>query len=216
MTNALAPSQDSPAATAAQTMHLAASSTSPQPLPTAWVERVFERLSAFYGSKFADLWSGCDIPGVKAVWDHELAGHTSEELARGIAACRTRDWPPTLPEFLKLCRPALDYERAFLEAVEQMRRREIGDDRWSSAAVFWAAGKLGSDIHAHPYNALKARWQKALDEAVEDIKAGRSPSEVPQRRASLPPPGQCSVSREEARRRIAAARDLLAHKLTLQ
>ena len=61
---------------------LAESSTSPQPLPTAWIERVFERLSALYGSKFADLWRGCDIEGVKSRLGEEADGYSPTRSPR--------------------------------------------------------------------------------------------------------------------------------------
>lgn len=215
MTNEPTPSQPSPAATASP-KPLAESSTSPQPLPTAWIERVFERLSALYGSKFADLWRGCDIEGVKSVWAKELAGYSPDEIARGIAACRTRDWPPTLPEFLKVCRPALDYERAFIEAIEQMRKRETGGDEWSTPAVYWAAVKVGGDLRAYPYPSIKGRWMAALDDAIEGIRTGKLPADVPQRREALPAPGQCSVPPEVAKQRLANIRDMLARKITMQ
>lgn len=211
MTNEPTPSQPSPDAASSQ-KPMAESSTSPKPLPIAWIERVFERISAFYGSKFADLWRGCDIEGVKYVWAKELAGYSADEIARGIAACRTRDWPPTLPEFLKACRQALDYERAFIEAVEQMRRRNEGRDSWSHPAVYWAAVKLGSDISAHPYQSIKGRWMAALDEALDGVLTGRLPAAVPQRREALPAPGQCSVTPEVARQRLANIRAMLARR----
>jgi hypothetical protein len=211
MTNEQRSSQHSQGAIVSQSRQ-AASSTSRQPLPMAWIERLFARLSAFYGSKFADLWRGCDLEAVKAVWANELAGYSRDELARGIAACRTRDWPPTLPEFMKACRPPLDYEHAFLEAVEQMRLREAGEDRWSTPAVFWAAVKLGSDLSAYPYQSIKGRWKAAIDEAIDGIRAGKLPAEVPKRRETLPAPGQCSVPPEVAKQRLAAIRGMLAAK----
>jgi len=117
---------------------------------------------------------------------------------------------------MKLCRPALDYERAFLEAVEQMRKRETGDDRWSTPAIYWAAVKLGSDLSAYPYQSIKGRWQAALDEAIEAIRTGKLPAEVPKRREALPAPGQCIVPPEVAKQRIAAIRDMLTRKMTMQ
>jgi hypothetical protein len=152
------------------------------------------------------MWRGCDLQDVKRVWAEELADMSSEELARGVSACRDRKFPPTLPEFRELCRPAPDYERAFAEAVEQMRRRESGEDTWSSAAVYWAAAKIGSDLSAYPYQAIKGRWRTALDEAIEGVRTGKLPAEVPKRRDALPAPGQCTVPREVARQRLAEIR----------
>lgn len=181
----------------------------------SWIERLFERLSAYYGARFADMWRGCDLEGVKQVWAMELGECTRDEIARGVSACRTRDWPPTLPEFLKLCRPAIDYERAFVEAVEQMRRRDHEGDAWSTPAVFWAAAKLGGDLLAYPYAVMKGRWQFALDEAIAGIRSGALSAEIPPRREALPPPGQTTVPREVARQRIAELRDSLARRMTV-
>jgi hypothetical protein len=159
------------------------------------------------------MWRGCDLEAVKRVWAEELADFTKEELAAGLDACRQLEWPPTLPAFMKLCRPPLDYERAFFEAVEQMRLREAGQDRWSSPAVYWAAAKLGADLSAHPYDAIKNRWNAALDEAIEGVRSGKLPGEVPKRMDALPAPGKCSVPPEIARQRIAEIRQMLAAKM---
>lgn len=171
-------------------------------------------MSAFYGARFADMWRGCDLAGIKQVWAAELGDYSREEIARGVASCRTRDWPPTLPEFLKLCRPAIDYERAYHEAVEQMRKREDGADTWSTPAVFWAACKLGGDLRAHPYHAIKGRWAAALDAASQDLAAGKLPAEIPERRVALPAPGQISIPPEEAKRRLSAMSEMLARRMT--
>jgi len=159
------------------------------------------------------MWRGCDLQVVKRVWAEELAGYRGEELAAGLQACRALEWPPTLPAFMRLCRPAPDYERAFEEAVEQMRRREAGEDRWSSAAIYWAAARLGADLWAHPYQSIKGRWKAALDDAIEAVRAGKLPAEVPTRRGALPAPGQCAVSPEVARQRLAEIRQRLAENM---
>src|SRR5690606_32532933 len=141
---------------------------------------------------------------VKEVWAEALADYSVDEIKHGIDACLTRDWPPTLPEFLKLCRPALDYERAFVEAVEQLRRRDQDADHWSSPAVYWAATKIGAfDMSAMRYDQIKARWAKAIDEARGEIRAGALPNEVPKRLVALPAPGETTVPPEEAQRRLA-------------
>lgn len=183
-------------------------------MPSQLIERLFDRLSAMYGARFADMWRGIDPAAMKRVWAEELSDCSREELARGVAACRTRDWPPTLPEFLKLCRPALDYERAFLEAIEQMRNRESGADAWSDPAVYWAAAHVGSDLTKYPYQAVAKRWQAALDESVRRIAAGELTRQIPPRRVALPSPGETTVSAEIAQQRIQGMRDLLARKMT--
>lgn len=180
---------------AAAMMAAAASSTSPPPcsrhrLPEAWVERLFARLSALYGARLADLWRGADLEEVKDVWAVELADLSGEEIARGLAACRERKFPPTLPEFRELCRPPIDFEAAYREAVEQMRLREQGLDRWSSPAIYWAAARIGSwDLRNSSYAAIAKRWQAELAKALEEQRAGNLP-DIPPARPTLPAPGQ--------------------------
>lgn len=163
------------------------------------VERVFGRMAAFYGARFADMWRDIDPAELKRIWAEELAGFTADELARGIDGCRTRDWPPTLPEFIRLCRPALDYEAAFCEAAEQMYRRQQGEDRWSDPAIYWAASWMGRDVMALAYDTARARWRANLDRALQAIRGGELPNEVPPRRQALPAPGAIVASAEDAR-----------------
>lgn len=181
---------------------------------SAWIDRLFDRMAAMYGARFADMWGGLDLSSVKSVWREELSDMSPDEISRGVAACRTRDWPPTLPEFVKLCRPAIDYERAFSEAVKQMQLRKSDCDQWSNPVVFWAAASIGSDLSNLPYSALKARWQNALDEAAEKVRSGQLPREVPRRFDALPSPGKTSVPKEEQMRRIAEVRKSIAEALS--
>lgn len=83
---------------------LATSQQRSSALPEPWIERLFSRFEAMYGAKFADAWKGCDLRNVKVVWAEALGACSREELAAGISGCLRKDWPPTLPEFLKLCR----------------------------------------------------------------------------------------------------------------
>lgn len=166
-----------------------------------------------YGAMWADRYGAFPRERVKTTWADDLADMTRDELARGVSACRDRKFPPTLPEFRALCRPALDYERAFIEAVEQMRKHERGEGTWSNPAVYWAGAKLGGDLRAYPYAAIKCRWQAALDGAIEGIRTGKLPNEVPQYREVLPAPGKCSVPPEVAKQRLAEIRAKLAAKI---
>ena len=156
-------------------------------LPESWIERLFARFSAMYGAKFADAWRGCNIADVKAVWGDALGGYSRDELAAGVAKCLQRDWPPTLPEFLKLCRPPIDYTAALLEAIEQMARRESGRDRWSHPAIFWAAAKVGAhDLASKTAKDLEPQWRKVFGEQL----ALGAWADIPARLTALPAPGQ--------------------------
>jgi len=149
-----------------------------------------------YGSKFLDAWRDCDMASVKAVWAEEMGTLSRDELKRGVGALMQRDWPPTLPEFMKLCRPTLDCEAAFHEAVNGIAERRQGRPGiWSHPAVYWAAQKVGPfDIANQGYAVLAGRWKRALAECFAQTEW----SEIPMPRAALPEPGSTQVSRAEA------------------
>ena len=165
------------------------------------VERVFERLAAMYGAKLADLWRGCDMASIKQTWAAALAGYRHDEIRRGLQGCLTRPWPPTLPEFLSLCRPQIDHEAAYREAVEQIRRRDDGMDQWSHPAIYWAATRITAhELHSSSWPGIKNRWTAVLN---EELAKGQWP-EVPPRRPALAAPGKSFTCREEGKKRIAA------------
>lgn len=166
---------------------LATSQPKSSALPDPWIDRLFARFEAMYGAKFADAWRGCNIAHVKTVWADSLGGCSRDELAAGVAKCMERDWPPTLPEFLKLCRPPIDYTAALLEAIEQMARRESNRDRWSHPAIYWAAAKIGAyDLSRKTVRELEQEWRKAFG---DQMAAGQW-AEIPERLPELPAPGQ--------------------------
>lgn len=192
-----------PAETASQP---ARSSTSGQ-IPQAWIGRLFDRLSGFYGSKFADLWRGCDMSTVKDTWADALAGYSADEIRRGLELCRTRVFPPTLPEFLMLCRPPVDPESAYIEACKQMSARDNGTDVWSNPAIFWAARAFGvHELRGSTWQTAKTRWTRILDEHI----AKPSHEPVPQRMVCLPEPGKGTADPAK----VKAAMDLLRKSLT--
>lgn len=180
------------------------SSTSRRQGSSARIERLFEWLSGFYGARMSDLWRGMDIDKVKAIWSAELSGFSNAELAAGVAGCRNKPFAPTLPEFVALCRPPIDYEATFLEVVEQASLRESGRDVWSRPAVFWASTRLGTEIRSLPYSAVKVRWKTELDRAIKAVQSGELPNEVPPHRGALPSPEQVATqSIAESKERIA-------------
>ena len=79
----------------------------PQPLPPAWVERLFERFSAAFGAmKVGTMWPAEDHETVKALWSEQLGRFSPETLRAALQAVvdSGRAWPPTLPEFVEQCR----------------------------------------------------------------------------------------------------------------
>lgn len=75
----------------------------PNVFPDGWVERLFARFAVMYGKHWLDLWADVPMADVKDAWASELAGVTGEQIAGALKACGT--FPPTLPEFVALCKP---------------------------------------------------------------------------------------------------------------
>lgn len=80
----------------------------PSVLTEAWIGRIFGRMEDFYGARFLDAWRGTDLARVKATWAEKLAGFadTPERIGFALNALEHHKFPPTLPEFLALCRSA--------------------------------------------------------------------------------------------------------------
>ena len=81
-------------------------------LPDAWVERLFQKFEDFYGAKWAAQYGGFPRERVKRTWGEELGGFLSSPgvIAKAIEAQKANIFPPTLPEFLALCRTASSRE----------------------------------------------------------------------------------------------------------
>jgi hypothetical protein len=159
---------------------------------------LFERFTVMYGAKFLDQWRGIDPVMLKKAWGEELASLSVDEIKRGLETCRTKPFPPTLPEFISFCEVKHDAESAYYEALSQMRLRQSGKDVWSHPAIYWTAARIGTDLNNQPWAALKSRWVATFKSVMD---AGTWP-EVPPPRVALPEPGQTSITREEADKRM--------------
>lgn len=75
-------------------------------LPDAWVSKIFDLMAASYGSKFLDLWRGTNLLDVKRHWAEKLGGFADrpEAIKLALDALDEKPFPPTLPEFIALCR----------------------------------------------------------------------------------------------------------------
>jgi hypothetical protein len=180
------------------------------------IDYLFKKLSMLYPKRWADQFkTNEELEDWKVCWAEELAerGVTFDEVKRGLARCiEIYDWPPSFPEFLKACRPSLDYEATFHEAVEQMRARSEGKDRWSNPAIYWAAAKLGGDIMNTVYINVKGRWKAALDEAIHNVAMGISPREVPKRPVLIEYNKPSSIKSEVAQRALAKAKETMGRE----
>lgn len=161
-------------------------STSTNSIPDSWIEKLFERMVGLYGNKFLDMWGKTDLLQVKTIWAQELGKLTREEIAKGANSLINQEWCPTLPQFIKLCRPAIDFTAAYYEALNGVLAREKGDKgEWSHPAIFWASTKIGAfDFKNQNYTTIKSRWEKAL----QDELAKGAWKDIPEAMIALPAP----------------------------
>lgn len=142
------------------------SSTSRQPLDQRWVAKIFQELQGNYGTRFLNQWKtgqtlddGTDAGVVNAMsmWGKKLGGFSDQpERIRRVLDSLPAD-PPSLPQFIELCRTARanepkalphkltaeDHERLARAAMEAKRAVERSD---ADKVMFWATHPKG---HAH-------------------------------------------------------------------
>ena len=86
-----------------------------RPLPDAWVQKIFSTMQGYYGSRWINMWklnqtlpNGEDVGVVNAMqtWAENLGGFADhpECLKHALKTLPTE--PPTLPQFLEMCRKA--------------------------------------------------------------------------------------------------------------
>jgi hypothetical protein len=122
-------------------------------LPKHWVEVLFSKMSAFYGARFADMWRGSKVDEVQKAWAVELFKLSRDQLKAGSDSLTALPKPPTLPEFVTLCKQARAEQAAStarrIEHVEPADPKVIAENmgriqrmtrsmRFSSAHPGWA------------------------------------------------------------------------------
>ncbi len=187
---------------------LPTSLTSTEALPTAWVERIFDVMLATFGKKFIDQWVGVEPEKLQAHWAAKLSALTPAELKRGVDALDKQTFCPTLPEFIKLCRPPIDALAAYYEAVQGVTERERGEvGTWSHPAIFWASVAIGAhDLKSSTYSHIKQRWENALQAEIDKGVW----ADIPKPMIALPAPSKRETDRVAAERVLAGLKDMTA------
>ena len=85
--------------------------STPQRLPAAWVDRLFDRLSATYGNLFLGRWAGQDLQAVKAIWAEELGGFSTHPQALAAALKMLPADAPNAIQFREIARTQMRDER---------------------------------------------------------------------------------------------------------
>lgn len=74
--------------------------------PDALVDRLFQKFALMYGGAWADKWAGMPIDAVKGEWTRGLHGIDMDAMRLALENIMTegKPFPPSLPEFVSLCR----------------------------------------------------------------------------------------------------------------
>ncbi len=90
-------------------------------LPSAWIDRLFDRFAVLYGKHWFDLWVDVPMADVKDGWSDGLRGISGQQIIAGLE--KVGKFPPTLPEFVALCKPpaVAAAHRPFLPAPKPAR-----------------------------------------------------------------------------------------------
>lgn len=168
------------------------------------MDHLFNRLNGTYPNKFrANFKDKQSIQDWKDAWAEAFdeEGIVPQDVALGIKNCRRMfDWPPSLPEFLRACRPHLEADVAFFEAVRGMQARSKGETgTWSHPAIFHAAIAVGQyDMLNQAYQQLENRWNKAL---ASQLALGTW-ADIPAPALALPSPVDSKEVRAEGQKKV--------------
>lgn len=116
-------------------------------LPSAWVDRLFAKLTVTYGADFLRRYDGIDLAAVKADWADKLAGYVQAPKAIAYAlSVLPADKPPTVLGFADLCRrapiksplalpapdPDPEVSKAAVSAIKRISTAPVGSREWAS------------------------------------------------------------------------------------
>lgn len=82
-------------------------STTPntESMPMHWVSHLFDRLHARYGTKWTRQHPNAKLEQLALTeWQSKLSGMIAEDIRMGLDNW-DGDWPPSLPEFVRACKP---------------------------------------------------------------------------------------------------------------
>lgn len=76
--------------------------------PLEWIRRIMLRLHAIYGNRAKQMWGDIAEQELLNTWREYLGGFTGDDIRRAIDTCARAytEFPPTLPQFVSMCRDA--------------------------------------------------------------------------------------------------------------
>lgn len=154
----------------------------PRTLPASWIDRIFSRLQGLYGTLWVDRWKTGEqrrLPtgqvidvgmlNAKAIWAAELAGFAArpEVIGHALGACDGLRFPPTLPEFLRLCREEAARPASVVRLSHTSAAGEIARQREAVARIAEAvrqrttcADPLAWAARPRSQTAMNALWRE--------------------------------------------------------
>ena len=157
----------------------------PQKLRQGLLDNLWLKMTEMYGHRWTASF------GVSAdqshAWAATLAGLSGAQIASGLAALVERgdDWPPSAPDFRKLCEGASpealglpSVAAAFREACRNAHPAAAA--RWSHEAVHHAACETGfHELRSLPESKSRALFERAYAVTVRMLLAGEPLREIP-------------------------------------
>lgn len=168
------------------------------------MDHLFNRLDGAYPGRWRSSFPGAQsVENWRNAWVEAFLedGITPPEVKVGIAACRKLyDWPPSINEFIKACRP--DRTEALFIQAQRLVFTPVADRNYAGDAVlYWSIQRFGEHDLKAATNAGGGRWRQVVAEVIDHGRRGLLPV-IPVRREQLPEPGQTSISSAEVDRRI--------------
>lgn len=108
------------------------------PLPQNWINKIYSTMQGHYGSRFVNMWkTGDQLPNgqdagyvnAQQIWADKLAGFAEYPESIAYVLERLPEHPPTLPEFVELCRRAPRKEQRMIEFKVSAEDHERNKER---------------------------------------------------------------------------------------
>jgi len=150
--------------------------------PSAFADRLFGRLTAIYGTqKMTAMWAGLvpsDAPAhvrdraeaeVRATWTEALGDFHIDVVAAALRSLAIGDqmWPPSLPEFAKLCREEEERVKASNRLLALPAPSDLADP--SSPAVQAFRSELSRFMRRHSSAPRIQDETEALDDELKAV-----------------------------------------------
>lgn len=97
-------------------------------MSATWIAKLFAVLQARYGHKMSSAYpTAIAVDNALDEWARGLADMSGEDIARGLKVWQ-EDWPPSLPEFVRACKPAVTIaaHRAFGSLPKPVPDKALG------------------------------------------------------------------------------------------